>query len=82
MAETAPPAIADEVPNRIRIEYAPPKSENYQDLANRLKANRALEKMQEMFGSFKLSNDIHLKTMECGIAVHSKRSALAYHRSL
>ena len=39
--EAAPPAIADEVPNRIRIEYAPPKSQNYQPLVDRLKANRA-----------------------------------------
>jgi hypothetical protein len=28
MTEAAPPAIADEVPNRIRIEYASPKSKN------------------------------------------------------
>jgi hypothetical protein len=26
MAEAAPPAIADEAPNRIRIEYAPPRA--------------------------------------------------------
>jgi hypothetical protein len=38
MAEAAPPAIADEVPNRIRIEYALPKSQNYQPLVDRLKA--------------------------------------------
>ena len=64
----APPAIADEAPNRINIEYSSPKGENYQDLADRLKANRALEKMQEMFGSFKLPRDIHLMTTECGMA--------------
>src|SRR6476646_7125630 len=68
MAAAVSPAIADEAPNRVRIEYAPPKSPKYQDLVNRLKANRALEKMQEMFGSFKLSNDILLRTRECGMA--------------
>ena len=68
MAAAASPAIADEAPNRVRIEYTPPKSPKYQDLINRLKANRALEKMQEMFGSFKLSNDILLRTTECGMA--------------
>ena len=62
------PASADEQPNRIRIEYAPPKSENYQSLADRLKSNRALEKMQEMFGSFRLANDLSLMTKECGMA--------------
>ena len=67
MAAAAPPASADEAPNRINIEYAPPKNKNYQDLADRLKANRALEKMQEMFGSFKLPNDIYLITTECGM---------------
>ena len=68
MAVAAPPAIADEVPNRIRIEYAPPKSQNYQPLVDRLKANRALDKMQEIFGSFRLPTDINLRTMECGMA--------------
>ena len=42
------PASADEAPNRIRIEYELPKSKNYEDLAQRLKANHALEKMQEI----------------------------------
>jgi hypothetical protein len=35
MAAAASPAIADEAPNRVRIEYAPPKSPKYQDLINR-----------------------------------------------
>ena len=52
----------------IRIEYAPPKSKDYQDMAERLKANRALEKMQEMFGSFRLPNDLNLMVKECGMA--------------
>ena len=68
MAAAASSAIADEAPNRVRIEYAPPKSPKYQDLFSRLKANRALEKMQEMFSSFRLPNDILLRTTECGMA--------------
>ena len=67
-AEVPPRALADEVPNRIRIEYAPPNSEKYQSIADRLKSNRALEKMQEMFGSFRLANDLSLMTRECGMA--------------
>jgi hypothetical protein len=62
------PASADEAPNRIRIEYEPPKSKNYEDLAQRLKANHALEKMQEMFGSFRLPYDLNLIVKECGMA--------------
>jgi len=69
ISAAASPVGADEAqPNRIRIEYVSPKSENNQILADRLKANRALEKMQEMFGSFLLPNDVHLRTMECGMA--------------
>ena len=52
IAVAATPAIADEAPNRVRIEYASPKSQKYQPLVNSLKANRALDKMQEIFGSF------------------------------
>ena len=68
MAEAAPPASADEQPNRIRIEYALPESGNYQNLSDRLKSNRALEKMQEMFSSFRLPNDLSLVAKECGMA--------------
>ncbi len=68
MAESASPASADAQPNRIRYEYALPESGNYQNLADRLKSNRALEKMQEMFGSFRLPNDLSLVAKECGMA--------------
>ncbi len=68
MAEAASPASADEQPNRIRIEYALPESGNYQNLSDRLKSNRALEKMQEMFGSFRLPNDLSIVAEECGMA--------------
>jgi Putative metallopeptidase len=69
VAMPASTASADEQrPNRIRIEYVPPKDHNYQRLVDNLKANHALEKMQEMFGSFRLANDVNLRTMECGMA--------------
>ena len=68
IAAASYPARADEAPNRIRIEYVHPQSKNYQDLAERLKANGALEKMQEMFGSFRLPNDLYLMAKECGMA--------------
>ena len=68
MAEAASPASADEQPDRIRIEYALPESGNYQNLSDRLKSNRTLEKMQEMFGSFRLPNDLSLVAKECGMA--------------
>src|SRR5262252_5113275 len=65
---TPPPAVADEPrPNRIHIEYVPPKSPENQRIYEALKERRALEKMQEMFGPFRLSNDLNMRTFECGM---------------
>ena len=62
------PAAADEPrPNRIHIEYVPPKSPENQRIYEALKERHALEKMQEMFGGFRLSNDLNMRTFECGI---------------
>ncbi len=69
VALTAMPAGAQEArTNRVQIEYVPPKSANFQNLFDRLKAGRALEKMQEIFSPFRLSNDLNLRTFECGMA--------------
>ena len=69
VALTAIPAGAQEArTNRIQIEYVPPKSANFQSLFDRLKAGRALEKMQEIFSPFRLPNDLNLRTFECGMA--------------
>lgn len=62
------PASADEArPNRIHIEYVPPKNPENQKLYEALKEHRALEKMQEVFAPFRLSNDLNMRTFECGI---------------
>jgi Putative metallopeptidase len=69
IVSAAAPAVADEAQtNRIRIDYVAPKNPNYQSLVDSLKANHALEKMQEMFGAFRLANDLNLRTMECGMS--------------
>jgi Putative metallopeptidase len=63
------PASAQEArTDRIRIEYVPPKNLEYQSLLDSLKANQGLEKMQETFAPFRLSTDLNLRTMECGMA--------------
>ena len=68
-ALAAIPAGVDEArPNRIRIEYVPPKSPENQRLYDALKERRALEKMQEIFSPFRLSNDLTMRTFECGMA--------------
>jgi hypothetical protein len=67
-ALAAIPASADEArPNRIHIEYVPPKSPENQRLYEALKERRALEKMQEIFSPFRLSNDLTMRTFECGM---------------
>ena len=65
----AAPAVAQEArTNRIKIEYVPPKNPEFQSLMESLKANHGLEKMQETFAPFRLSTDLNLRTMECGMA--------------
>ena len=69
IASAAIPASADEArPNRIHIEYVPPKNPENQRLYDALKERRALEKMQEIFNPFRLSNDLNMRTFECGMA--------------
>ena len=54
-------AATDSQPNRIRIEYVVPKSPEHQPIYERLKENRALEKLQEIFGAFRLPTDLTLR---------------------
>ncbi len=62
-------AATDSQPNRIRIEYVVPKSPEHQPIYERLKENRALEKLQEIFGAFRLPTDLTLRIVGCdGVA--------------
>ena len=62
-------AATDSQPNRIRIEYVVPKSSEHQSIYERLKENRALEKLQEIFGAFRLPIDLTLRIAGCdGVA--------------
>ncbi len=62
-------AATDSQPNRIRIEYVVPKSPEHQPIYERLKESRALEKLQEIFGAFRLPTDLTLRISECdGVA--------------
>jgi hypothetical protein len=63
------PAATDAQPNRIRIEYVAPKSPEHHAIYERLKERRALEKLQEIFGAFRLTTDLTLRTAGCdGVA--------------
>lgn len=69
LALLALPARAQEPrTNHIQIEYVPPKSPEYQSLMETLKANHALEMMQDIFSVFRLPSDLNLRTTECGMA--------------
>jgi Putative metallopeptidase len=66
LAGLAAPAAADEArPNRILIEYVPPKNPDHQKIYETLKQHQVLEKLQQIFSPFKLPIDVTLKTVGC-----------------
>ena len=62
---TAPTAADESRPNRILIEYVPPKNPDHQRIYEALKERKVLEKLQEIFSPFKLPIDVTLKTVGC-----------------
>ena len=58
-------AAADNQSSRIRIEYVVPKNPQHQDVYDRLKKQKALEKLQEIFGVFRLPSELTLRTVGC-----------------
>ena len=66
MVGLAAPAAADAPrPNRILIEYVPPKNPAHQKIYETLKGHEVLEKLQQIFSPFKLPIDVTLKTVGC-----------------
>ena len=62
------PALAQNQPNRIRIEYEPPTNPEFQPIYEALKQRQALEKLQELFSPFKLPADLTIKAKQCGMS--------------
>jgi hypothetical protein len=52
-------------PHRIRIEYVEPQNPAHQQLYEMLQKHRVLEKLQEIFGPFRLPTDLTIKTTGC-----------------
>jgi hypothetical protein len=52
-------------PQRIRIEYVEPQNPAHQQLYEMLQKHRVLEKLQEIFGPFRLPTDLTIKTTGC-----------------
>ena len=65
-----PEATQADWPGRVSIEYAVPTNSEFQELYGLLKNRRALEKIQEIVGPFRFSEQLTIKTAECG-AVNS-----------
>jgi hypothetical protein len=61
----ASPATAEDAPNRIRIEYDPPKNPAHQPLYEMIKEHRVLEKLQQIFSPFKFPIDVTIKATGC-----------------
>jgi hypothetical protein len=58
-------------PNRIRIEYAPPKNPEHQQLYEMIKEHRVLESLQKIFSPFRLTTDLTIKTLGCDGMINS-----------
>jgi hypothetical protein len=63
---------ADETrPNRVRIEYVPPKNPEHQRVYDLIRERRSLETLQQMFAPFRLPVDLTIKTLGCDGMVNS-----------
>jgi hypothetical protein len=61
----APDATNDEQPNRIRIEYGPPKTSQERSIYEELMKRRPLEKFQEIFSPFRFPIEVTLRIKDC-----------------
>src|SRR5262245_17669783 len=57
----------DDRPNRVAVVYSPPTNPEFQELYGLLRERRALEKIQEILGPFRLPEELTIKTAQCGI---------------
>lgn len=64
-------AAANAQPNRIRIHYDPPKSPEHQRIYEIVKERGTLEKLQQIYGAFKLPVDLTLRTTGCDGAANA-----------
>ena len=58
-------AMANEAPNRIRIEYEPPNNPAHQPLYEMIRERQFLEKLQTIFSPFKFPMEVTIKTLGC-----------------
>jgi Putative metallopeptidase len=58
-------AAPEAAPQRIRIEYVQPENPAHQQIYQSMQKRRVLEKLQEIFGPFRLPTDLTIKTTGC-----------------
>jgi hypothetical protein len=58
-------------PNRINIEYEPPKNPKHQKVYDLIRERQVLETLQQMFGPFRLPVELTIKTMGCDGMINS-----------
>jgi hypothetical protein len=54
-------------PNRIKIQYDPPKNSDLQALYGRLRDHHFLERVQKILSPLRLPEDLTIKATECGV---------------
>jgi Putative metallopeptidase len=62
------PTVRNDQSSRVSIVYIPPSNSTFQVPYDVLKDRRALEKIQEILSPFRWSEDLTIKTAECGVA--------------
>jgi hypothetical protein len=72
-----PEPVQAEWPSRVSIEYVVPTNPDFQELYTVLRNRRALEKIQEVLSPFRFSEQLIVKTAECG-AVNSYYQRIAF----
>jgi len=70
LAQSPPTMMQSDQPNRIFIEYGQPYNSAFQELYGLLRERRALERMQEILSPLRVTEQLTIKTAECG-AVNS-----------
>ena len=65
MAFATPVAADDDQPNRVRIEYGPPRTPEQTAIYDLMMEHKPLEKFQEIFSPFRLPIELTLRVKDC-----------------
>jgi Putative metallopeptidase len=66
-----PRRFGSDLPNRIRIEYAPPQNPDQQKVYDLIKEHKVLETLQQILSPFRFPAEVTIKTMGCNGMINS-----------